>query len=178
MILDLQESVRELHDEILQLKGLKSRPKIKPSKMEASTSPHEEGDGEDVDEDGSVDDDNPNKKKDGRKKLFKPKKSKTSTIPIHKTEKISVDAPSDAVFKGYKEFFVQDLVIQSLNTRYLLEQWETVSGEYIIAKPPAELMGGHFGPTMISFSIDQHFCQRVTQPLLLEQLKPQPSRNT
>ena len=170
MVLDLQESVRDLHDEILLLKGLKGRPKIKASKMDASTSPSEEDDGKDVDEEKPGANDG-SEKKDGRKNPSKPQKSKTATLSIHKTEKMSIDAPIDAEFKGYKEFFVQDLIIQSHNTRYLLEQWETLSGEYVIAKAPAELMGGHFGPTLISFSIDQHFGQRVTQPMLLEQLR-------
>ena len=170
MVLDLQEKVRDLHNEILRLKGLKGRPKIKASKMDASTSPSEEDDGKDVDEDKSGVNDG-SEKKDGRKNPSKPKKSKTATLPIHKTETVIVDAPIDAKFKGYKEFFVQDLIIQSHNTRYLLEQWKTLSGEYVIAKAPAELMGGHFGPTLISFSIDQHFGQRVTQPMLLEQLR-------
>ena len=176
IILDQQEGLRDMKDEILRLKGLKARPKIKPSKMEKSTSPSEDGDEENVDGDGDGDGDgstknNDSKKGDGRKKPSKPQKSKTATLPIHETEKVSVDAPVGAVFKGYKEFIVQDLVIQSHNTRYLLEQWQTESGEYVIAKPPAELNGGHYGPTVISFSIDQHFGQRVTQPLLLEQLR-------
>ena len=170
MVLDLQENVRDLHDEILRLKGLKGRPKIKASKMDSSTSPSEDGDGKDVGEGGSVATDG-TEKKDGRKNPSKPQKSKTATLPIHETKKVSVEAPSDAEFKGYKEFVVQDLIIQSHNTRYLLEQWETETGKYVIAKPPAELIGGHFGPTLISFSIDQYFGQRVTQPLLLEQLK-------
>ena len=172
MVLDLQENVRDLHDEILRLKGLKGRPKIKPSKMEASTSSPSSDAGDESNMDDNKSEVNEgSEKKDRRKTQFKPQKSKTATLPIHKTEKVSVDAPIDAEFKGYKEFFVQDLIIQSHNTRYLLEQWETVSGEYVIAKPPAGLMGGHFGPTLISFSIDQHFGQRVTQPMLLEQLR-------
>ena len=54
MVLDLQENVRDLHDEILRLKGLKGRPKIKASKMDSSTSPSEDGDGKDIGEDGLV----------------------------------------------------------------------------------------------------------------------------
>ena len=171
IILDLQEVVRDLHDEILRLKGLKGRPKIKKSNMDDSSTPLSEGNDEKAADDDGSSASNDTEKKDGRKKSSKPKQSKNATLSIHKTEKVSIDAPSGAKFKGYKEFTVQDLIIQSHNTRYLLEQWETANGDYVIAKAPAELMGGHFGPTLISFIIDQHFGQRVTQPSLLEQLK-------
>lgn len=170
IILDQQEDMRDLQDEILRLKGLKGRPNIKPSKMDSSAS-SSNGVG-----DGCIDKDKPQKdgeteKKDGRKATSKPKESKTESITIHKTEKVSASAPEGAEFKGYKEFVVQDLIIQSCNTRYLLEQWQIVGGGYIIAKPPSEFNGGHFGTTLVSFSIDQHFGQRVTQPMLLEQLR-------
>ena len=168
IIYDQQETLRDLYDEILRLKGLKGRPKIKASKMDKSTEPSTKDEGEDPDKDGGNDD---SEKKDGRRKSRKPKKKKNETLPIHQTEKVSIDAPSDAEFKGYKKFTVQDIIIQTRNTRYLLEQWKTSSGEYIIAKVPAELRGGHFGPTLISFAINQHFGQRVTQPALLEQLR-------
>lgn len=177
IILDQQEGLRDLHDEILRLKGLKGRPKIRPSKMDSSTSPSEEGDGEDVNEDEEEDKQDPlsggdgSGENDGRKKRRKPKRRKNATLKIDKTEKVSVDAPFLAEFKGYKEYTVQDVIIKSLSTRYLLEQWQTPDGKYIIAKAPKDLKGGHFGSTLISFIIDQYFGQRVTQPLLLEQLK-------
>ena len=77
IILDLQEVVRDLHDEILRLKGLKGRPKIKKSNMDDSSTPLSEGNDEKAADDDGSSASNDTEKKDGRKKSSKRERSKT-----------------------------------------------------------------------------------------------------
>ena len=51
---------------------------------------------------------------------------------------------------------------------YELERWQTPEGKVITAKPPTS---GHFDYNLISYVLYQHHHSRVTQPLLLEQLR-------
>lgn len=50
-------------------------------------------------------------------------------------------------------------------------RYETPTGEYLVAQLPQHLNNAHFGPTLISYIVHQHHHQRVTQPLLLSQLR-------
>ncbi|WP_051224912.1 transposase [Paraburkholderia xenovorans] len=74
-------------------------------------------------------------------------------------------------FKGYRDFVVQDLVIESRNTRYRLARWETPDGQTLIGQLPQAVQGGHFGPMLASYVLYQHHHCHVTQPLLCEQLR-------
>jgi hypothetical protein len=78
--------------------------------------------------------------------------------------------PDGSIFKGYQDYIVQDLIIQPKTTRYRLEQWQKPDGGYVIAKMPREV-GGHYGPTLVSYILHQYPHQHVRQPLLLGQLR-------
>ena len=91
---------------------------------------------------------------------------------IHHEKPIDPDfIPTGSVFKGYKDWVVQDLKIAPFNTRYRLKVYETPGGEYVTGKLPENLEGRHFGPELIRFILYQHYHCHVTQPLLLEQLR-------
>jgi hypothetical protein len=154
-IIQLQaEEIQKLRDEIARLKGQKPKPKIKPSNLEK----------------------NP-KSKDGKKKQEETrpgsdKRNKTKEIQIHNEEVLKPDnVPDGSVFKGYQDWVVQDIVFEPYNSVYRLERWEGPNGEYIIAKLPPELTGSHFGSTLRSFILYQHYHCHVTQPLIFEQLQ-------
>ena len=101
----LEESVLQLRDEIAILKGQKPRPKIKPSSLESATPPSQQ--------EGS-------KKEKPDKRPGSEKRSKNAELTIHHTVPLDVDnLPPGAVFKGYEDYVVQELVIQSDNTLYL-----------------------------------------------------------
>ena len=53
----------------------------------------------------------------------------------------------------------------------ILKVYETADGGYICGKLPAYLNGTHYGPPLIRFILYQHYHCRVTQPILLEQLR-------
>lgn len=151
-ILQLEERVHQLEDEIARLKRLKSRPKIAPSTLERSPRPPRD----------------PNAKRPGSDK-----RSKTSELTITEEAVIPLpDVPEGAVFKGYEDFVVQDLVLKPRVILYRRERWQTVDGQDVVAPLPDDVLpGSHFGADLICFILHQYHHQHVTQPLLLEQLR-------
>ena len=104
----------ELRDEIARLKGLKGRPRIKPSGMQAATEPAAK-----------------TKRKKGRRG------SKRAKLAISETNVLApANVPADARFKGYEEFVVQDLVVQTRTVLYRRERWLLATGETIVAPLP------------------------------------------
>jgi hypothetical protein len=150
-IQQLQERIRQLEDEIARLKGLKTRPQIAPSSLE--TPPRTPRD--------------PTAKRPGSAK-----RSKTAQLTI--TEETIVrlpHVPEGAVFKGYEDYVVQDLILKPRVILYRREHWLTPDGQSLLAPLPAEVVpGSHYGPDLICFILHQYHHQHVTQPLLLEQL--------
>ena len=146
------EIIQELKDEIARLKGHNPRPKIEPSRLEPPKKGKPEG--------------------DSQKRPGSDKRQKSSELVIHEEIKVSAaDVPEGSVFKGYKDFIVQDLRISCHNIKYLLECWQRPGGGYVITDPPAELGGKHFGIELVRFILYQYYHCHVTQPLLLEQLR-------
>jgi hypothetical protein len=151
-IQQLEERVRQLEDEIARLKGLKTRPRIAPSALETPPRPPRD----------------PNAKRPGSAK-----RSKTAGLSITEETVLPLpDVPEGAVFKGYEDFVVQDLVLRPRVIRYRREHWMTPDGRSLVAPLPAEVLpGSHYGPDLICFILHQYHHQHVTQPLLLEQLR-------
>ena len=149
------EEIALLKDEINILKGEKKRPVFKGSKLDKNTEP-------------DTSSEPPSKKRPGSNK-----KKKTQKLVIHEDKVIKPVAPvpPGSRFKGYRNFVVQDLKIESYNIRYRLEHWVTPQNESITGQLPDVLNNQHFGPQLISYILYQyHHCQ-TTQPLLLEQLR-------
>ena len=147
----LQNRIQELEDEILRLKGLKSRPTIAPSPLETPPRPPRDP---------------------GQKRPGSAKRLKTAQLTI--TDEVVVplaDPPFGSTFKGYEDFVVQDLIIRPRVIRYRRERWQTPDGQNLVAGLPADVRpDSHFGPNLICFIIHQYHHQHVTQPLLWEQL--------
>ena len=80
------------------------------------------------------------------------------------------ELPEGATFNGYREYDVQDLVLHRHNIRFLLAEYVTAEGKTIVGKLPKQYQG-HYGPTLISFTLYQHHQCRVPQNLILEQLR-------
>lgn len=146
------EIIQGLKDEIARLKGHNPRPPIKPSRLEPAKKEKPKGD---------------NQKRPGSDK-----RHKSAELVINEELKVpAAQVPGGSTFKGYKDFIVQDLRIHFHNIKYLLECWQTPEGDYVIADPPAELNGKHFGIELVRFILYQYHHCHVTQPLLLEQLR-------
>lgn len=150
MLLDIchrhREEIRVLRDEIARLKGLAPRPKIRPSALES-----ERGKGK-----------GDKRGRPGRRR---------SAVKAHETVHVRPDGlPVGSRFKGYQDFTVQDLRIETHNTRYRLERWVTPSGEAMVGKLPPGV-NGHYGATLVAYILYQYYDAHVTEPLLLEQLR-------
>jgi hypothetical protein len=146
----LQNHIQELEDEILRFKGLKTRPIIGPSPLEAPPRPPREP---------------------GQKRPGSAKRLKTAQLTVTDEVVPLADPPPGSVFKGYEDFVVQDLIIGPRVIRYRRERWQTPDGQNLVALLPADVQpDSHFGPTLISFILHQYHHQHVTQPLLWEQL--------
>jgi hypothetical protein len=146
-----QDRLEQLEDEILRLKGLKTRPTIAPSPLERPPRPP---------------------LLPGQKRPGSAKRSKTAQLVLTKEVKVPlVDRPHGSIFKGYEDFVVQDLEIRSQVICYRRERWRSPDGQNLVAQLPEGVRpDSHFGPTLISFILHQYHYQHVTQPLLLEQL--------
>jgi hypothetical protein len=137
-----------LREEIARLKGLKGRPKLKPSGMEkaAQTAGATEG------------------KRKGRRG------AKRSKLTLDETRILKPDSlPEGARFKGYEDFIVQDIVIMPWTILYRRERWLLPSGETVLAALPKGV-SGHFGANLKRFVLSQYHQGQVTIPRLAAQL--------
>jgi hypothetical protein len=140
----LEKENAELREEIARLKGLKGRPKLKPSGMEKAT-------------------ETPAARSAKRKGRRGAKRSK---LTINETRVIKPDSlPEGARFKGYEDFIVQDLIIMPWTIRYRRERWLLPSGETVVAALPKEA-ASHFGPNLKRFVLSQYHQGQVTIPRL------------
>jgi hypothetical protein len=65
---------------------------------------------------------------------------------------------------------VQEIEITVRNTKYLRARYQTPAGESVVGALPESIAGSHFGPTLRSYILTQHYHQHVPQKLLLKQL--------
>ena len=139
----------ELREEIVRLKGLKGRPKLKPSGMEKAA------------ETGAA--------KGSRRKGRRG--AKRTKLSINETRIGKPDSlPEGARFKGYEDFIVQDIVIKPWTVLYRRERWLLPSGETVVAALPKGVTS-HFGPEIKRFILSQYHQGQVTIPRLLTLLQ-------
>jgi hypothetical protein len=141
-VADLKQTVAQQREEIARLKGLKSRPEIKPSGMENATAPV-------------------GPKPAGNK----PRRGKVGPRVSVEDRVLKVTAPPGSRFKGYETYLVQELVLSVHAIRYRRERWVTPDGQTIIAPLP-EGTEGHFGPDLRRFVLMQYHQGQTTLPRL------------
>ena len=140
----LEQTVAAQRAEIARLKGLKSRPQLKPSGMEKASEPKP-----------------PSPK--GRRGPVTPRVAVEDQV-------IEVTVPPGSRFKGYADFLVQDLVLRARCIRYRRERWLTPEGQLVVAPLPGGV-DGHFGPELRRFALTQYHQGQVTVPRLVAQLR-------
>jgi Transposase IS66 family len=150
----LEQTNQQLRDEIAKLKGQKPRPDIKPSLLEATQpKPAAQADG---------------------KRPGSAKRPKTAELHIHQEVPLHPEGlPLGSTFRGFEAYVVQELLIQNENTRYLRARYDLPGGGSVLAPFPEGVLpvaGGHFGPNLIAYILDQYHQAQVTEPLLLAQL--------
>jgi Transposase IS66 family len=139
--------IAELREEITRLKGLKGRPRIKPSGMENETKP-----------------------KPGGKRPRRRGRGQMTPRARVEEQILRAQVPDGCRFKGYEDFVVQDLVLRVRVIRYRRERWVTPDGRAVIAPLPPGV-SGHFGPELRRFVLAQYHQGQVTVPRLLAQLQ-------
>src|SRR3954470_11725073 len=144
----LQQAIAELRAEVAQLKGVKGRPRIKPSGMEKGTGPE----------------------RAGKKAPRGDRGGKTDRLAMAEEHVIPVDVPAGSRFKGYEDFLVQDLVLRPHVVRLRRERWLIPDGRTVTAPLPAGIVG-HFGPELRRFVLFQYHQGQVTVPRLVAQLR-------
>src|SRR5262245_40126274 len=121
-ILQQQERIATLEDELARLKGLPPRPQIRPSTLET---PASQPRAPDVRRAGSD------------------KRPKTTQLTIHREVPVPLLNPPDgAVFQGYEDYVVQELILEPRTTRYRRECWRTADGRTLLAPLPDEILPG------------------------------------
>jgi hypothetical protein len=152
-VAELEQTQQQLRDEIARLKGQKPRPDIKPSVLEAAPK---------------------TERKQGDKRPGSAKRPKTAELTIHREETLHAEGlPEGSQLRCYESYVVQDLLIRSENTRYLRARYDLPGGGSVLAPFPGGVLpiaGGHFGPNLIAYILDQYHQAQVTEPLLVEQL--------
>ena len=145
----LEEKVSSLDEQLKAAKKLKGKPKIR-----ASTLNQEE-----------------KKSKEGGKRAGSDKRSKKLSFVVDEERIVEPEEiPEGATFNGYREYDVQEIVLKRHNIRFLLAEYVTVEGKTVVGKLPKQYQG-HYGPTLMSFTLYQHHQCRVPQHLILEQLR-------
>jgi uncharacterized coiled-coil protein SlyX len=158
-----QIEIEALKDEVARLQRRPAKPKIRPSTLPKDDTKADDDDDNDSAGQGG-DSDRSQKANTARKRKKK--------LTIHETKIIKPDAlPAGSRLLGYADFTVQDLLVQPHNTRYRLARYRTPDGDALIGKLPKDVQqGGHFGTLLKGFILYQYYHQRVTQPLILQQL--------
>ena len=134
-----------LREEVARLKGLKGRPKIRPSGMEKATDPQPKG--------------GPGKKR---------RRGGAERV-VTEERVLAVDAPPGSRLKGYESYVVEDLVVRPATIRYRRQRWRTAAGETIVAPLPPGVRG-HVGPELRRYVLALYHQGRMTVVGLLTHL--------
>ena len=141
----LKAEIAGLREEIARLKGLKGRPKIRPSGMEGASDPKPKG--------GKA----KKRRRGGAKRV------------VTEERVLAVAAPPGSRFKGYESYVVEDLVVRPATIRYRRQRWRTPAGETIVAPLPAGVRG-HVGPELRRYVLALYHQGRMTVAGLLAHL--------
>ncbi|MFZ1624333.1 MAG: transposase [Gammaproteobacteria bacterium] len=127
---DAQTEIQRLRDEVNRLKGEQGKPTIKPP-TPPSPPAHYSSESE------------------RHQRGARGKRGKRAPIAIDRDALLTVDPaslPSDAIFKGYEEVIVQDILVRTDNVRFRKEVWYAPSTTQSYRAPLPPGYAGEFGP--------------------------------
>ncbi len=145
-----QAEIQRLRDENNRLKGEQGKPTMKPNGSGPTdhSSEHER-----------------------QRPIERVKRGKLNRIAIDREEDLAVDPgilPADAVFKGYEEVVVQEVVIQTDNVLFRKEKWYAPStGQTYLANLPAGYQG-EFGPGVRALALVFYYASQMTEPKIAD----------
>ena len=150
-VADLMAENQRLRDEINRIKGEQGKPKIAANNPAPDLSSRKE------------------------RREFKPhhKSSKQDKIKIDRKKVLQVDRsqlPEDAVFKGYQDVVVQDIVFRTDNVLFRKEKYYSPGQKRTYLAPLPAGYGGQFGPGVRAWVLALYFSGRMSEPKILEVL--------
>jgi hypothetical protein len=147
----LKEKIASLTAEVEASKKLPEKPKYKASKLNEEKK----------------------KEKGFGKRAGSEKRSKKAEFEVDEEKKIEPEElPEGAKLHQYRQYDVQEISIERRNIRFLLGEYDLPSGERVRGElPPEYRQTGHFGPTLVSHMLYEHYQNRVPQTLIKEQLE-------
>jgi hypothetical protein len=151
-----QQENQRLRDEIARLKGEQGKPDVKPNAGTSSSSKNYSSEGE------------------RKKPAQRAKRSKNLEIHIDREQMVEVnraDLPEDAVFKGYEEVVVQDVIFGTDNVLFRKEKYYSPCERktYLAGLPRG--YEGQFGPGIKSLVWVLYFASQVSEPKIVELLR-------
>ena len=152
---------QRLRDALAVLKGEQGKPNIKGNKKTEQT-----------EQDGDI---SSEKERKSRKPPEEPKsKAKKHKIKIDRTQLCPVDKntlPEDAIFKGYQDVVVQEVIIKTDNVEYKREVYYSPSQKktYLGELPPE--IEGEFGPGVKTLIYTQKHVSNMSEPKIEEFLE-------
>ncbi len=150
-----QAEIQRLRNEINRLKGEQGQPTIKPNMPQP-----------------------PPKDLSSEQERRTPKAwskgRKTDRIPIDREQVVAVDParlPPDAVFKGYEDVVVQDVLFRTDNVLFRKEKFYSPSQHttYMASLPPG--YRGQFGPGLKSLALVFYYGAQMSEPKVAELLR-------
>ena len=150
-----QAEIQRLRNEINRLKGEQGQPTIKPNTPQP-----------------------PPKDLSSEQERRTPKAwskgRKTDRIPIDREQVVAVDPaclPLDAVFKGYEDVVVQDVIFRTDNVLFRKEKFYSPSQHtiYRASLPPGYC--GQFGPGIKSLALVFYYGAQMSEPKVVELLR-------
>jgi hypothetical protein len=150
-----QAEIQRLCDEINRLKGEQGQPTIKPNTLPPSP--------KDI-----------SSEQERRTPKAWSKGRKTDRISIDREQVVEVAPaclPPDAVFKGYEDVVVQDVVFRTDNVLFHKEKFYSPSQRttYLASLPPG--YSGQFGPGIKSLALVFYFGAQMSEPKVAELLR-------
>lgn len=151
---DLHEAraeIQRLRDEVNRLKGEQGKPDVKPNRPQSPPADH-------------------SSERERHTPTRWTKGSKIALLPIDREEVCRLDPatlPADAVFKGYDDVIVQDLVLRRDTIRFRKRKYYSPSAKtsYLAPLPPG--YRGQFGPGVRTLILDLYYAGQMTEPKLL-----------
>ena len=150
-----QAENQRLRDEINRLKGEQGRPKVQSNTPQPPRTDHS------------------SEQERHRSKPWS-KRRKTDRIPIDREQVVEVDPdrlPPDAVFKGYEDVVVQDVIFRTDNVLFHKEKFYSPSQHqtYLAALPQG--YSGQCGPGLKSLALVFYYGAQMSEPKVAELLR-------
>ena len=171
--IDFKNKIKNLLDIIAKLQNRPKQPKFSDNKK--SPEKHQEELGQDVSDvnrsnselaRGKISNDAEIKNKATKKGKYGNK-----DLSIHNT--IIVEPKNigkGAVFKGYKDYYVQDIIINPNNIKIRRAVYQLTNGKLSIADLPKEYKFGHYGRTLKALILYQYHKMRSTAGIITTSL--------